>query len=285
MERFDRTIGGAMLIDGQQVADERVAAVRAAIEAAGSPAVSMTTVAVGGSHPPTGLQVQATKAGIDTRLRSVDGQSDAEALVAALAADDSVHGLFVQTPLPAGMHEEPLLRLLPPDKDIAGVTSASLGRLVRGVTGLVGPTALGVMRLLQRYEVPMAGRRAVVIGRSAHVGLPIALLLLRRGIDAIVTVAHHHSDELVAVCRGADILICAANRPGSIDQQHVKPGATVIDVGYHRGDDGMAGDVVFDEVQAIAGAITAPGSIGPLTLACLVENTLAAARAQGAISR
>jgi len=139
------------------------------------------------------------------------------------------------------------------------------------------------MRLLERYGVPTAGTRAVVVGRSTLVGLPLSLLLARKGVDATVTIAHSRTPELADVCREADILVGAAGSARMITARHVRPGAAVIDVGVSRTEEGNVGDVDFDAVQAIAGAITPmPGGTGPMTVACLLENTLAAARMQGA---
>jgi methylenetetrahydrofolate dehydrogenase (NADP+)/methenyltetrahydrofolate cyclohydrolase len=203
--------------------------------------------------------------------------------VAELTADPAVHGILVQLPLPAGLDAEAVLDLLPPEKDVDGLTPLSLGRLVRGQPGHVPCTPLGVMRLLHRYGVATPGTRAVVVGRSTLVGLPLSLLLARKGVDATVTIAHSRTPELAAVCREADILVGAAGAARMITADHVKPGAAVIDVGVSRTEEGSVGDVDFDAVQAIAGAITPmPGGTGPMTVACLLENTLAAARMQDA---
>ncbi len=157
-----------------------------------------------------------------------------------------------------------------------------MGRLVRGRSGHVPCTPLGVMRLLERYGVPTRGRRAVVIGRSTLVGLPQLLLLGRKGCDATVTLAHSRTDDLAGVCRQADIVIAAAGMARLVTGDFVKPGAAVIDVGISRTESGIVGDVDFDKVQEIAGAITPmPGGTGPMTIACLMENTLAAAKMQG----
>jgi methylenetetrahydrofolate dehydrogenase (NADP+) / methenyltetrahydrofolate cyclohydrolase len=284
MDEFDRTPGGAIVLDARRLADERIEALRLRLERAGLPTATLATVSAEGGHPPVGLQVLATRAAVGVRtVSAAPGQAAVEAVVAELAADRHVHGLLLQSPLPAGYHEESILRRLPVDKDVGGVTPASLGRLVRGAPGLVGPTALAVMRVLDRYRVVLAGRRAVVVGRSPHVGTATALLLGRRGTDSTVTQVHSATADAVSICRQADILVCASNRPGSIGVDHVAPGAVVIDVGFGAVVGGVSGDVDFDAVQAVAGAITPPGSIGPLTLACLVENTVAAARAQGAL--
>jgi methylenetetrahydrofolate dehydrogenase (NADP+)/methenyltetrahydrofolate cyclohydrolase len=139
------------------------------------------------------------------------------------------------------------------------------------------------MRLLQRYEVPTIGQRAVVVGRSTLVGLPMVLLLARKGVDATVTLAHSRTKDLVGVCREADIIVAAAGQARMITADHVKPGATVIDVGVSRTENGIVGDVDYEPVSQIAGAITPmPGGTGPMTIACLLQNTLDAARMQGA---
>jgi methylenetetrahydrofolate dehydrogenase (NADP+)/methenyltetrahydrofolate cyclohydrolase len=159
-----------------------------------------------------------------------------------------------------------------------------MGRLVRGLPGHVPCTPLGVMRLLDRYGVATSGKRAVVVGRSTLVGLPALLLLGRKGVDATATLAHSRTPDLAGVCREADIIIAAAGQARMITAEHVKPGAAVVDVGVSRSEAGIVGDVDFDAVQSIAGAITPmPGGTGPMTIACLLENTLSAARMLGAV--
>jgi len=285
-----RTPGRALIMDGNALRDEIVARLAAEIVAAGSPRICLATVLVGDDGPSQryvrNKHVQAQKAGLASRNEVVDaaaGQSRVEELVASLAADPSVHGILVQSPLPPGYDEEAVLRLIPADKDVDGLTSESMGRLVRGLPGLVGCTPLGVMRLLERHAIPTAGRRAVVVGRSTLVGLPLSLLLARKGVDATVTIAHSRTTDLTTVCREADILIGAAGVARMIGVDHVKPGATVIDVGISRTEAGIVGDVDFEAVRRVAGAITPmPGGTGPMTIACLLENTLTAARLQGA---
>ncbi len=177
-----------------------------------------------------------------------------------------------------------MLDLVPPEKDVDGLTERSMGRLLRGRPGHVPCTPAGVMRLLERYGVEVAGKRAVVVGRSTLVGLPMMLLLARKGVDATVTLAHSRTSDLVAVCREADIVVAAAGMARMITADHIRPGAAVVDVGVSRTEDGIVGDVDFDAVQAVAGAITPmPGGTGPMTIACLLENTLAAARMLGAV--
>ncbi len=289
-ETDPRTPGGAIVMDGNRLRDEMVLALRATVEAAGSPPVCLATVLVGDDKPSQlyvrNKQKKAAEAGMMSRhvgLGSDVSQAQVEDTVGALAADPGVHGILVQLPLPPGLDAERVLDLVPPEKDVDGLTERSMGRLVRGKPGHVPCTPLGVMRLLERYGVPTSGRRAVVIGRSTLVGLPQVLLLGRKGTDATVCLAHSRTADLVEVCREADIIVAAAGSAGMVTAAHVKRGAAVIDVGISRTEAGVVGDVDFDSVQAIAGAITPmPGGTGPMTIACLLENTLAAARMQGA---
>lgn len=218
------------------------------------------------------------------RLPATTGEAEILDVVKRLNADVAVHGILVQLPLPAPLDPEPVLDLVPPEKDVDGLTERSMGRLLRGRAGHVPCTPRGIMQLLERYGVQIPGRRAVVIGRSTLVGLPMSLLLARKGIDATVTMAHSRTPNMVQVCREADIIIAAAGAAHMITAEHVKPGAAVVDVGVSRSESGIVGDVDFDAVQAVAGAITPmPGGTGPMTIACLLENTVDAARLLGAI--
>jgi methylenetetrahydrofolate dehydrogenase (NADP+) / methenyltetrahydrofolate cyclohydrolase len=279
----------AVIMDGNALRDEIVASIRARVDAAGSPEICLATVLVGDDKPSQtyvrSKHRKAADAGLQSRnveLPATATQADVEAEVAALAADPAVHGILVQLPLPVGLDPEPVLDLVPPEKDVDGLTERSMGRLVRGRPGLVPCTPLGVMRLLERYGVATSGSRAVVIGRSTLVGLPLALLLNRKGIDATVTMAHSRTKDLVAVCRDADIVVGAAGQARMITAEHVKPGAAVIDVGVSRTEDGLVGDVDFAAVEPIAGWITPmPGGTGPMTIAMLMENTVSAAMLQG----
>jgi methylenetetrahydrofolate dehydrogenase (NADP+)/methenyltetrahydrofolate cyclohydrolase len=289
-DEFERTPGGAILMDGNRLRDETVVRLRGEIDALGSPPVCLATVLVGADKPSQIYvrmkQKKAEEAGMVSKgveLPETATQADVEAVVGELAADPSVHGILVQLPLPAHLDPEPVLALLPPEKDVDGLTELSMGRLVRGLPGHVPCTPLGVMRLLDRYGVATSGKRAVVVGRSTLVGLPALLLLGRKGVDATTTLAHSRTPELAAVCREADIIIAAAGQARMITAEHVKPGAAVVDVGVSRSEAGIVGDVDFDAVQSIAGAITPmPGGTGPMTIACLLENTLSAAKMLGA---
>ena len=286
-----RTASGALLLDGMQLRDETVAKIKATITAAGNPKICLATVLIG-DDPPSHIYVankhkKAQEAGMVSKglqLPADATQAQVEKAVSELVADKSVHGILVQLPLPKHINTEAVLALLPVEKDVDGLTERSLGRLVRDLPGHVPCTPLGVVRILQRYNIETVGKRVVVIGRSALVGLPQMLLLVRRGADATVTVAHKSTKDMIEVCREADIIIAAAGAARMVTAAHVKPGATVIDVGVTRINNKIVGDVDFDAVQAIAGAITPmPGGTGPMTIACLLENTLEAARMQGAI--
>lgn len=283
----------AILMDGNLLRDETVVRLRAEIESLGNPHVCLATVLVGDDRPSQiyvrNKHKKAAEAGMASQhveLPATATQAEVEAAVRGLAEDPDVHGILVQLPLPAGLDEEAVLDLVPVDKDVDGLTQASMGRLMRGREGHVPCTPKGVLRLLERYGIPTSGQKAVVIGRSSLVGLPLAVLLARKGIDATVTLAHSRTKDLVAACRDADIVIGAAGIARLITAEHIKPGATVIDVGVSRTEAGIVGDVDFGPVSEIAGAITPmPGGTGPMTIACLLENTLQAARMLGAIPR
>lgn len=282
-----RTAGGAMLLDGNTLRDHIVEQVR--LQVASLPSVPCLATVLIGNDEPSHIYVrnkhrQAQRAGMTSRNETLPedvSQRDAEMLVERLADNQSVTGILVQQPLPAHLDGERLLSLIPVNKDVDGLTDASMGRLMRGVEALVPCTPLGVLRLLQSYGAELRGKRAVVVGRSNLVGLPLAVLLSRKGVDATVTLAHSRTTDLARVCREADVLVSATGQARSIGRDHVKPGAWVIDVGISRVERGIVGDVDFDAVQDVAAAITPmPGGTGPMTVACLIENTLTAWRLQ-----
>lgn len=278
-------------MNGNRLRDEIVAGLASTIASLGGPEVCLATVLVGDDEPSRiyvrGKHRKATEAGMVSRhveLAETITQAELEDAVRGLVADPGVHGILVQLPLPAGLDPEPVIDLIPPEKDVDGLTERSMGRLVRGRAGHVGCTPRGVMTLLDRYGIETSGRRAVVIGRSTLVGLPQVLLFGRKGCDATVTLAHSRTADLAAVCREADIIVAAAGIARLVTADHVKRGAAVVDVGISRAEEGIVGDVDFDSVQEIAGAITPmPGGTGPMTIASLLENTLDAARMQGAV--
>ncbi|MEA5416234.1 bifunctional methylenetetrahydrofolate dehydrogenase/methenyltetrahydrofolate cyclohydrolase FolD [Synechococcus sp. BA-132 BA5] len=197
------------------------------------------------------------------------------ALIRRLNADPTVDGILLQLPLPGGLAEEPLLAAIDPDKDADGLHTLNLGRLLKGERGPRSCTPAGVMALLHSADVAIAGARAVVVGRSILVGKPMALML--QAADATVTVAHSHTHHLAEVTRQADLLVVAAGRPRLIGAIHVKPGAVVVDVGIHRLEGKLCGDVDYETVEPLAAAITpVPGGVGPMTVAMLLVNTVVA---------
>lgn len=216
-------------------------------------------------------------------LPATTGQSELLELVASLNRDDKVDGILVQLPLPGDLDGEATVETIDPKKDVDGLHPFNLGLLMLGRPGLRPCTPSGVMRILDHYGIETTGARAVIVGRSFLVGRPLAMMLSERGADSTVSVAHSRTQDLAAVTREADILIAAAGSPGLIGADHVKPGATVIDVGVNRTDEGLVGDVDFDAVADIAGAITpVPGGVGPMTRAMLLVNTLSAAESRRA---
>ena len=227
----------------------------------------------------------ATEAGFEVRTTRLDADTGQDRLLAevqALNADAAVHGILVQLPLPKGLDADAILHALDPAKDVDGLHPANVAALWRGGDGLFPCTPLGCIELLDRRGVDLKGKRAVVIGRSLLVGKPLAALLLAR--HATVTVCHSRTSDLPAVAREADVLVAAVGRAGLVRRDWVKPGAVVLDVGINRGEDGkLHGDVAFDEVAEVAGAITpVPGGVGPMTIAMLLRNTArAAARSAG----
>jgi methylenetetrahydrofolate dehydrogenase (NADP+)/methenyltetrahydrofolate cyclohydrolase len=283
--------GGAIVMDGHRLLKETVAGLRAEIDALGSPAICFATLLVGedeASQRYAGWKHHhAVEAGMlwkHVGLPVSASQADVEAAVGALSSDPTVHGILVQLPLPDALRAGPILDLVRPEKDVDGLSRTSLGRLVRGEPGHVPCTAKAVLRLLARYGVRTNGRSAVVIGRSPLVGLPLALLLARDGVDATVTLTDAHAPDLAAVCRRAQIVVSAAGVPRLVQAEWIQPGATVVDAGGTRTAEGIAGDVDYDSVRLRAGAIAPmPGGTGPMTIGCLLENTLDAARMLGAV--
>jgi methylenetetrahydrofolate dehydrogenase (NADP+)/methenyltetrahydrofolate cyclohydrolase len=206
-------------------------------------------------------------------------EADLLALVDELNADDEVHGVLVQLPLPDHISETKIMAAVSPDKDVDGTHPVNLGKLMMGMGDLWPCTPAGVIEMLDRTGAEIAGKNAVVVGRSNTVGKPCALMLLHR--HATVTVCHSKTADLAGVCRSADILVAAVGRAKMITGDMIKPGAVVIDVGINRGEDGkLVGDVDFDAASQVAAAISpVPGGVGPMTIAMLMSNTVAAAKA------
>jgi len=284
----------AVLIDGTAIAarvrDEVAERVHRYRERTGR-APGLATVLVG-DDPASLVYVGrkrrlAAEAGMTDQHRHLPADASGSSIAAVLdelAADDAVSGILLQLPLPNRMASGPLIERIPTWKDVDGLTTLNAGLLARGEPGLRPCTPSGVMRLLAETGAALEGRHAVVVGRSELVGRPMAQLLLER--HATVTIAHSRTRDLAALTRQADVLVAAAGVPGLIGAEHVTPGAVVIDVGIHRTDDGLVGDVRTAEVAEVAAAITpVPGGVGPMTIAMLLSNTVVAAERRAAAGR
>ncbi|MBP0464072.1 bifunctional methylenetetrahydrofolate dehydrogenase/methenyltetrahydrofolate cyclohydrolase FolD [Roseomonas sp. PWR1] len=241
-----------------------------------------------GDDPASGVYVRnkdkaALEAGFDSATIHLPAETSEAALLAEIArlnADPAVDGILVQLPLPPQIRAEAAIAAVDPAKDVDGFHPLNAGRLAAGQPGLVPCTPRGVMHILAEAGVELRGARAVVLGRSQIVGRPMAQLLL--GADATVTIAHSRTRDLPGECRRAEVLVAAVGRPEMVRADWIAPGAVVVDVGINRLADGrLVGDVAYAEAAAVAGAITpVPGGVGPMTIACLLENTLDAAIAR-----
>ena len=277
----------AQILDGKLVASRVKDEVAAAI-AGLDYTPGLATVLVGddpASHSYVrGKRRDAEQVGIRLlhhELPHTVAQSVLESLIDELNADENVDGILVQLPLPDGLDAEAIVARINPLKDVDGLHPFNLGMLALGRPGLRPSTPLGIMRIFDEYNIAVSGVKVVVVGRSFLVGRPLALILSEKGVDATVTVAHSRTRDLVAETADADIVVAAVGSPRLITAEHVKPGATVIDVGISRTDDGLVGDVDFESVVEVAGAITpVPGGVGPMTRAMLLVNTVTAAGAR-----
>jgi methylenetetrahydrofolate dehydrogenase (NADP+)/methenyltetrahydrofolate cyclohydrolase len=280
----------ATVIDGKAVAAsvrERVAGEVKELSSSLGRAPGLATVLVG-DDPASAIYVRRKReaceeVGIRSFHHEPDGSISQQSLldlVGELNGSDEIDGILVQLPLPQQIDADAIVTALDPHKDVDGLTPTSAGRLARGEPGLVPCTPQGVMELLASAGVDPAGREAVIVGRSNLVGRPLFSLLL--GANATVTVCHSRTHDLGEVCRRAEILVAAAGQPRLVTADMIRPGATVIDVGTNRTDDGLVGDVDFETAKEVAGAITpVPGGVGPMTIAMLLANTVSAARARG----
>ncbi len=277
----------AQVIDGKMIAGRVLDDVKTRVGAlARKPGLAVILV---GEDPASKVYVANTikaceKTGIvstEYNLPATASESDIRALIGTLNADRNVDGILLQLPLPGGLDGDTLVQAIAPEKDIDGLTVLNAGKLMAGLDGLVPCTPQGSLILIKSVRENLAGLNAVVIGRSLLFGKPMAQLLLRE--NCTVTTAHSKTQNLAAVCRNADILVAAVGRAKMVKGDWVKPGAIVIDVGINRQDDGkLCGDVDFDAAKDVAGAITpVPGGVGPMTIACLMQNTLKAASAKG----
>jgi len=277
----------ARVIDGKAVAEgvrERVRDQVGELASELGRPPGLATVLVG-DDPGSAIYVRRKREACEeVGIRSIHHEPDASIpeselleLVAELNDSDEVDGILVQLPLPEAIDAAAVVASISPEKDVDGLTPVSAGLLARGEPGLVPATPRGVMELIAATGTDPSGKEAVIVGRSNLVGRPLASLLL--GADATVTICHSRTPDLGEVCRRAEILVAAAGRAKLVTAEMVRPGATVIDVGTNRGEDGLVGDVDFEAVREVAGAITpVPGGVGPMTIAMLLANTVQAAR-------
>jgi methylenetetrahydrofolate dehydrogenase (NADP+)/methenyltetrahydrofolate cyclohydrolase len=294
----DDNIMTATIIDGKTIAAElrgKIAAEAARLQAAHALVPGIAVVLVGDNAASEVYVRSKSKAVAEAGMRAIDRKlpssiSEAELLgvVGQLNADPTVHGILVQLPLPPQIDSQKIIAAIDPAKDVDGFHPLNVGRLASGLAGLVPCTPLGCVILAKHVHASLSGLEAVVIGRSNIVGKPVAQLLLAE--HATVTIAHSKTRDLAAVCRRADLLVAAIGRAEMVRGDWIKKGATVIDVGINRvpgeaGKSRIVGDVAFAEAAQVAGAITpVPGGVGPMTIACLLLNTLRAACAQNGLA-
>jgi methylenetetrahydrofolate dehydrogenase (NADP+) / methenyltetrahydrofolate cyclohydrolase len=281
----------ARVLDGRAAARairEDVAADLAAFRAAGGPQPHLAVVQVGDEPAASSYVRSIVRAHESASLACTVAQLAADAAPAAvldairrLDADPAVHGILIQAPLPAPLTLAQAAGAMSPTKDVDGSHPLNLGLLAQGRAAIAPCTPEGGVELLRRNDLPIAGQRAVIVGRGPTVGRPLALLLI--GLDATITVCHSRTPDLAAVTRQADLLVAAAGHAGLITAEMVQPGATVLDFGVNEVDGRLVGDVAYDAVAAVAGAITpVPGGTGPVTNAILLRHVLDAARRQSA---
>ena len=274
----------AVKLDGAALAAKIKMQIRE--EAAALPRPPMLAVVLAGEDPASQIYVRGkerdcAECGVHTRTHRLPAevsQGDLLALVEQLNQDEAVDGILVQLPLPEGLDPRPVLHAIAPEKDVDGFHPLNAGLLALGEPGFQPCTPAGVLALLDAYDIPIRGRRCVVLGRSHLVGRPLAQLLTAR--DGTVTLCHSRTEDLPALTRQADILVSAAGRAGLVTAGMVKPGAAVVDVAMNRRADGkLTGDVDFPAVEPVAGFLTpVPGGVGPMTRACLLKNVLRASR-------
>jgi methylenetetrahydrofolate dehydrogenase (NADP+) / methenyltetrahydrofolate cyclohydrolase len=281
----------ARIIDGRAAADHiRAAVAREIRPRSGEPyrTPGLATVLVGDDPASPVYIASKRRACAEVGIRSIHHhlprdvrRSEVIALIDELNADPAISGILCQLPLPEHLDPREITNRIDPGKDVDGLTTVNAGRLALGLPGLRPCTPEGVMELLAHAGVDLRGAHAVIVGCSNLVGKPTAQLLLAAG--ATVVMCHRQTRNLHAICRQADVLVVAAGHAGLVQGHWVKPGAVVIDVGINRTDEGLVGDVDFEAARAVAAAITpVPGGVGPMTIACLLRNTLRAANAERA---
>ena len=281
---------GTLVLDGKLVAKEIQNSIKKKIESSGVE-ITLATVLVGDDKPSqlyvNNKHKQATASSIKSIHVNLPGdisQLDLENKISELGSDPSINGILVQMPLPKELNEDRVIEMIPTNKDVDGLKEQNLGKLIVGNDVLRPCTPLGVMKLIEYYNIDTSGKKALVIGRSRLVGMPQVIMFGSKGIDCTVTLAHSRTKNLDKLISESEIVVPAIGVPGIINSKNVMKDAILIDVGISSDENGIHGDVDFDSVDGIAKAVTPmPGGTGPMTVACLLENTMKAAQLQGII--
>ena len=281
---------GTLVLDGKLVAKEMQNSIKKKIDSSGIE-ITLATVLVGDDKPSqlyvNNKHKQATASSINSIHVNLPGdisQVDLENKISELGSDAAINGILVQMPLPKGLNEDRVIEMIPTNKDVDGLKEQNLGKLIVGNDVLRPCTPLGVMKLIEHYNLDTSGKKALVIGRSRLVGMPQVIMFGSKGIDCTVTLAHSRTKNLDKLISESEIVVPAIGVPGIINSKNVMKDAILIDVGISSDENGIHGDVDFDSVDGIAKAVTPmPGGTGPMTVACLLENTMKAAQLQGII--
>lgn len=281
--------GGILILDGKRISQIVRSELKERVMRLKSKGLvpKLAIILVGEDEPSIIYVANKEKAcraiGIEVNIFRLSAHTDESMIIDIINQcneDKNIHGIIMQLPLPENLDKDKLLSYIDPEKDVDGLTPVNLGRLLLGKPKFVPATPAGIIELLARYSISFRGRRVVIVGRGELVGKPLANLLLRKGErgDATVTVCHRLTSNLASVCREAEILIAAAGKPRLINGNMITPGTVVVDVGINRTKDGIVGDVDFESVMRVAGAVTpVPGGVGPMTVAMLLANTIRAA--------
>ncbi len=279
---------GTLILDGKLVAKEIQNNIKKTIDSS-NVEITLATVLVG-EDKPSQLYVnnkhkQATLSSIKSIHVNLPGnisQDELENKISALGEDPSINGILIQMPLPNGLNEDSVIEMIPTKKDVDGLKEQNLGKIIVGNDVLRPCTPLGVMKLIKHYNIETSGKKALVIGRSRLVGMPQVIMFGTKGIDCTVTLAHSRTKNLDELINESEIVVPAIGVPGIINANNVRKNAVLLDVGISSDGNGIHGDVDFNSVDGIAKAVTPmPGGTGPMTVACLLENTMKAAQLQG----
>ena len=289
-KNMNYTEKGTLVLDGKLVAKEMQNSIKKKIDSSGIE-ITLATVLVGDDKPSqlyvNNKHKQATASSINSIHVNLPGdisQADLENKISELGSDAAINGILVQMPLPKGLNEDRVIEMIPTNKDVDGLKEQNLGKLIVGNDVLRPCTPLGVMKLIEHYNLDTSGKKALVIGRSRLVGMPQVIMFGSKGIDCTVTLAHSRTKNLDKLISESEIVVPAIGVPGIINSENVMKDAILIDVGISSDENGIHGDVDFDSVDGIAKAVTPmPGGTGPMTVACLLENTMKAAQLQGII--